>query len=72
MLVRNGQARPCELERALWIPHRTVMNWQRQLAELGAESFFRARGSRGGKVMTPEVVAACVSLRGIKQSRTQP
>jgi len=59
MLVRNGQARPCELERALGIPHRTVMNWQRQLAELGGESFFRARGSRGGKVMTPEVVAAC-------------
>ena len=57
--MRNGQVRPCELERALGIPHRTVMNWQRQLAERGPESFFRSRGSRGGTVMTPEVVAAC-------------
>ena len=59
MLLRNGQVRSCELEQALGIPHRTVMNWQRQLAEHGASSFFRTRGSRGGKVMTPEVVAAC-------------
>jgi hypothetical protein len=59
MLLKNGQARPRDLAREFGIPHRTAMNWQRQLTDHGAESFFRPRSVRQGTEMMPAVVASC-------------
>lgn len=58
-LLVNGQAKPVELERALGIPHRTAMHWQRQLKTEGASSFFRPRAIRSSTKMTSEVIEAC-------------
>lgn len=58
-LMVNGLAKPVELERALGIPHRTAMHWQRQLKTEGAASFFRGREVRSFPKMTADVVGVC-------------
>jgi len=62
-LVENGHVRACDLEKApLNIPHRTVMNWLKQLRAQGPDSFFRPARRADARVMTPEVVARCEGL----------
>ena len=40
--MSNSHVRPCELEKEpLFIPHRTLMNWSKQLREKGI--FFKGR-----------------------------
>ncbi len=59
-LIANGHVRVSEVERsALNIPHRTLMNWTKQLAECGPGSFFLPRGRRGRTVLTEEKVVEC-------------
>lgn len=59
-LVANGHARACEVESSeLNIPHRTLMNWTKQLAERGPGSFFKNTSRRGGSVMTPAKATEC-------------
>jgi len=48
MLMDNGHVRPRDLEKApLGIPHRTLMNWLRQLRVKGHASFFPWFGGPG-------------------------
>ena len=61
-LVDNGHVRACELEQALNIPHRTLMNWLRRYREEGPESFYRPARRAGARVLTPEKVAQCERL----------
>ncbi len=62
-LIANGHVPACEVERsALNIPHRTLMNWTRQLAEFGPGSFFKPPAHRGQTVMTQEKAAECARL----------
>ncbi|MCK5805519.1 MAG: hypothetical protein KAI66_21990, partial [Lentisphaeria bacterium] len=62
-LIDNSHVRACEITRSpLGIPHRTLMNWTRQLAEKGPASFFAPRAVRAGAVMTPEKIAQCEGL----------
>jgi hypothetical protein len=62
-LMDNGRMRPCELEQApLCIPHRTLMNWLKQLREKGHDSFFRPVQRAGARVLTPDKVSECESL----------
>lgn len=64
-LIDNGHVRACEVTRSpLGIPHRTLMNWTRQLAERGPSSFFEPCRLRGGAVMTSEKIAECERLLG--------
>ena len=68
-LIANGHVRACEITRSpLGIPHRTLMNWTRQLAEQGAPSFFAPRVVRGSAVMTPEKTAECEGLLRLGRS----
>ena len=59
MLMAKGLVNPCDLERALGIPHRTAMHWQRQLKMEGPAVFFRARAVRSSTKMTDEVIEVC-------------
>jgi hypothetical protein len=62
-LVANGHVRACEVESSeLNIPHRTLMNWTKQLEERGPGSFFMNRSTRGGSVITPAKAAECALL----------
>lgn len=62
-LIENDHARPCDFEAApSCVPHRTLMNWTRQLRENGADSFFRPPRGKKPRVMTPERVAECEKL----------
>jgi len=59
-LIHNGHVKPVEVETSpLALPRRTLMRWSRQLAEEGADSFFRPRRTRGATVITPAKVAEC-------------
>ncbi len=62
-LMANGHVCPCDLEEGpLCIPHRTLMNWGRQLRTSGPGSFFGPARHGGAPVMTPEKVAQCEGL----------
>jgi transposase-like protein len=62
-LVEYGHVRAVELERSeLNIPHRTLMNWCRQLRDHGVDSFYASPRRRGGAVMTEEVRSRCDRL----------
>ena len=62
-LISNRHVRICEVESSsLGIPHRTLMNWTRQLDEKGAGSFYMPRPVRGGAVMTPAKTMECARL----------
>ena len=62
-LIANSHVRACEITRSpLGIPHRTLMNWTRQLAVQGASSFFAPRALRGSTVLTPEKIVECKDL----------
>lgn len=59
-LVANGHVRACEVESSeLNIPHRTLMNWTRQLEDHGAGSFFKKASTRCGSVITPAKATEC-------------
>ena len=61
-LIANGHVCASEVERsALNIPHRTLMNWTRQLAVRGPGSFFELPARRGRTVITPEKIAECAA-----------
>jgi len=61
-LMVNGYVRPCELQGPpLCLPHRTIMNWAKQLREEGSGSFFRPRCSKNVSVMSSEKIAECES-----------
>ncbi len=62
-LIRNSHVRASEVSQSpLCIPHRTLMNWSRQLADHGASSFFEPSKVRSGTVMTPKKIAQCEKL----------
>jgi hypothetical protein len=62
-LMQNGHVRARELEDPpLAIPHRTLMNWGKQLREKGSDSFFRPPRRASARVMTPEKAAECGRL----------
>jgi transposase-like protein len=62
-LIANSHVRACEITRSpLGIPHRTLMNWTRQLTEQGASSFFVPRSVRGSTVLTPQKIVECEEL----------
>jgi hypothetical protein len=62
-LIANGHVRASEVEGSpLGIPHRTLMNWTRRLAERGSDSFFKEQSRSGGVIMTPAKVAECNGL----------
>ncbi len=68
-LMANSHVRACEITRSpLGVPHRTLMNWTRQLAEQGASSFFVPRDVRTSSVLTPEKIAECEELLGFGMS----
>ncbi len=68
-LMANSHVRACEITRSpLGVPHRTLMNWTRQLAEQGASSFFVPRAVRTSSVFTPEKIAECEELLGFGMS----
>jgi len=59
-LMANGHVRASEVERsALGIPHRTLMNWAKQLAVRGSGSFFASGVRRGQTVLTEEKASEC-------------
>lgn len=62
-LMLNGHVRPCDLEEPpLCIPHRTLMNWCKQLRENGSSSFYKSPPLKKPRVMTPERVEECGRL----------
>lgn len=64
-LMANGHVKAVEVERSvLAIPHRTLMNWGKQLADKGADSFFAPPTRSGARVMTPEILSECARLLG--------
>jgi len=59
-LMANSHMHACEITRSpLAIPHRTLMNWTRQLAKQGASSFFAPRTVRGSMMLTPDKITEC-------------
>ena len=59
-LLTNGHMRSREVERSvLGIPHRTLMNWTRQLADQPPKSFYAPVRGRKDVVFTPEKAAEC-------------
>ena len=59
-LIANSHVRPSDVEKSeLGIPHRTLMNWTRQLAEKGPGSFYAPCGRRGCVVMTDAKSVEC-------------
>ncbi len=68
-LIANSHVKAVEVERsALAIPHRTLMNWGKQLAEKGADSFFTMPARGGARVMTPAVLSECARFLGERYS----
>lgn len=67
-LMENGHVRATDLEKALSLPHRTLMNWCAQYRRDGSDSFFRGPPLKKPPVMTEAVRAQCASLldQGIK------
>ncbi|MDD5707847.1 MAG: hypothetical protein PHR35_18160 [Kiritimatiellae bacterium] len=64
-LMANGHVRACELEGPpLCVPHRTLMNWSRQVREQGPASFFAPARRGGSRVMTQEMIVRCEHLLG--------
>jgi hypothetical protein len=62
-LIINGHVRASEVESSpLGIPHRTLMNWTKRLAEQGHDSFFKEQARSGGVIMKPAKVAECNGL----------
>lgn len=61
-LIANHHVKAIEVESCLDIPHRTLMNWNRQLAEKGPRSFYEPRRWRSGAVITSEKAAECGRL----------
>ena len=59
-LITNRHVRASEVSAScLGIPHRTLMNWTRKLAEKGPGSFYASPSVRGGAVITLEKAAEC-------------
>lgn len=68
-LIANGHVRASEVERsALGIPHRTLMNWAKQLAERGPGSFFAPRRCRGQTVLTEQKASECARYLDERQT----
>jgi len=67
-LMENGHVRATDIEKALLLPHRTLMNWCAQYRRDGSDSFFRGPPHKKPPVMTEAVRAQCASLldQGIK------
>ncbi len=63
-LMVNRHARPCEIQKILGTPHRSLMRWRSQLEEHGAGSFYQPRGVRGASVLTAGKSAECQRLLG--------
>jgi hypothetical protein len=62
-LMLNGHVRPCDLEeQPLCIPHRTLMNWCKQLREKGSSSFYQPPPLKKPRVMTHERAEECGRL----------
>ena len=62
-LMENDHVRACDLEAPpLCIPHRTLMNWVRQVRKKGPGSFFRLHNRRSSPVMTSEKSLECGRL----------
>jgi hypothetical protein len=61
-LIANRHVKASEAASCLNIPYRTLMNWNRQLSERGADSFFKPRIQRRGEVITLEKAAECGRL----------
>jgi hypothetical protein len=61
-LMVNGHARPCEIEKTLGTPRRSLMRWRAQLEEHGAGSFYAPRAVRGAAVLSVEKRAECQRL----------
>lgn len=62
-LMENGYVRARDLAGPpLNIPHRTLMNWGRQLRDKGANSFFQPIEPSAAPVMTPEKALECGRL----------
>lgn len=60
--INNGHVRPRDLEVApLNIPHRSLMNWIKQLREKGPSSFFLPPATKKPRVFNPEVVENCLN-----------
>ena len=71
-LMDNGHVKACELEASpLCIPHRTLMNWTRQLRDGGSAAFFRQAVLRKPRVMTADKNAECAQLiaEGLRPSQ---
>jgi hypothetical protein len=59
-LMENGYVRACDLtKQPLCIPHRTLMNWSKQLREKGSGSFFHVVPSHVVRVITPGMALNC-------------
>ena len=61
-LMTNGHARPCEIQKALGTPHRSLMRWLSQLEEHGPGWFYQPQAVRGATVLTAEKSAECQRL----------
>jgi hypothetical protein len=61
-LIANDHVKASEVEKCLGIAHRTLMHWNRQLAEQCPDSFYKRRGRRKGLVITAEKAAECGRL----------
>ncbi|MBF0406678.1 MAG: hypothetical protein HQM10_04945 [Candidatus Riflebacteria bacterium] len=56
-LILNGHVRPCNLEASpLNIPHRTIMNWIKQIRETGPSSFFLPPANKKPRIFSTEVI----------------
>lgn len=71
-LMENGHVRARDLEGPpLCIPHRTLMNWGRQLREEGPGCFFRSHRTGNARVMTQEKITECGSLLSDGMSKSE-
>ncbi len=61
-LIANQHVKASEVETCLDIPYRTLMNWNRQLAEKGASSFHKPQVQSNGVIITSEKAAECGRL----------
>lgn len=70
-LMENGHVKARDLEKPpMLIPHRTLMNWSKQLREEGPPSFYRVAARQKPRVMTQDKIAECANLlaEGINSS----
>ena len=64
-LISNKHVRPIEFTNSIFaVPHRTLMNWCRQMRDHGHSSFFREQRRRGATVLTSSKLAECSALLG--------